>query len=78
MLFQYEGTFLFDNVTADLPRGQVIAHGVAIFDRDFNQLTTQTLAIVGGTDDYEGARGQVSQSDPDGTIRTLTIRLSPP
>lgn len=78
MLFQYEGTFLFDAVTADLPadlpRGQVIAHGVAIFDRDFNQLTPQTLAIVGGIEDYEGARGQVSQSDPDGTIRTLTIR----
>jgi hypothetical protein len=34
MLFQYEGTFMFDTVTpdlpTDLPRGQVIARGVAL------------------------------------------------
>jgi hypothetical protein len=81
MLFQYEGTFMFDAVIAelpaDLPRGQVIARGVALFDGDFNQLQPQTFAIVGGTEGYEGARGQVTQSGPDGKNRTLKILLSP-
>jgi hypothetical protein len=81
MLFQYEGTFMFDAVIAelptDLPKGQVIARGVAIFDSNFNQLKPQTFAIVGGTEDYEGASGQVTQSEPDGKVRTLKIMLSP-
>ena len=79
MLFQYEGTFLFDAVTADLPtdlpRGQVIVRGVAIFDGNFDPLKPLTFAIVGGTEAYEGASGQVTQSGPDGSIRTLKIVL---
>jgi hypothetical protein len=79
MLFQYEGTFMFDAVTADLPtalpRGQVIARGVALFDGSFDPLKPMTFAIVGGTGAYEGASGQVTQSGPDGSIRTLNIAL---
>jgi hypothetical protein len=52
MLFQYEGTFMFDAVTAELPaglpRGQVIARGVAIFDSNFDPLKPLTFAVVGG------------------------------
>ncbi len=58
MLFQYEGTYLFDAVTADLPsdlaRGQVIARGVALLDGNFDPLKPLTFAIVGGTGAYEG------------------------
>ena len=79
MLFQYEGTFLFDAVTpdvpTDLPKGQVIARGVALFDGNFNPLKPLTFAIVGGTGAYEGASGQVVQSGPDGSIRTLKIEV---
>jgi hypothetical protein len=79
MLLQYEGTFMFDAVTADLPtvlpKGQVIARGVAIFDRNFEPLKPLTFAIVGGTEAYDGASGQVTQSGPDGSIRTLKIKL---
>jgi hypothetical protein len=77
MLFQYEGTFMFDAVTPDLPtglpRGQVIARGVALFDGGFEPLKPLTFAIVGGTGAYQGASGQVLQSGPDGTIRTLRM-----
>jgi hypothetical protein len=79
MLFQYEGTFMFDAVTADLPtvlpKGQVIARGVAIFDKNFEPLKPLTFAIVGGTEAYDGASGQVTQSGPNGSIRTLKIKL---
>ena len=79
MLFQYEGTFMFDAVTpdlpTDLPRGQVIARGVALFDGGFEPLKPLTFAIVGGTGAYQGASGQVLQSGPDGTIRTLEMLL---
>lgn len=79
MLFQYEGTFMFDAVTPDLPtelpRGQVIARGVALFDGNFDPLKPLRFAIVGGTAAYEGASGQVIQSEADGSIRTLKIVL---
>jgi hypothetical protein len=79
MLFQYEGTFMFDavpdNLPTTLPRGQVIARGVALFDRNFDPLRPMTFAIVGGTGAYEGASGQVIHSGPDGSIRTLNIVL---
>jgi hypothetical protein len=79
MLFQYEGTFMFDAVTADLPtdlpKGQVIVRGVASFDSNFVPLKPLTFAIVGGTEAYEGACGQVTQSGPNGSIRTLKIML---
>jgi hypothetical protein len=79
MLFQYEGTFMFDAVTPDLPtalpRGQVIARGVALFDGNFHPLKPMTFAIVGGTGPYEGASGQVVQSGQDGSIRKLKIVL---
>lgn len=79
MLFQYEGTFMFDAVTpdlpTDLPRGQVIVRGVALLDGNFGPLKPLTFAIVGGTGAYEGASGQVIQSGPDGSIRTLKIVL---
>jgi hypothetical protein len=72
MLFQYEGTFMFDAVTAELPtglpRGQVIARGVAIFDSNFDPLKPLTFAIVGGTEAYQGASGQVTQFGTDGSI----------
>jgi hypothetical protein len=62
MLFQYEGTFMFDAVTPDLPTdlpiGQVVARGVALFDANFDPLKPITFAIVGGTGAYEGASGQ--------------------
>jgi hypothetical protein len=79
MLFQHEGTFMFDAVTPDLPtklpRGQVIARGVALFDGNFDPLKPLRFAIVGGTAAYEGASGQVIQSEADGSIRTLKIVL---
>jgi len=78
MLLQYEGTFMFDAVIPDLPtalpRGQVIARGVALFDGNFDPLKRLTFAIVGGTEAYEGASGQVVHSGPDGSIRTLIVR----
>jgi len=81
MLFQYEGTYMFDPVTGELPtglpRGQVIARGVSIFDGSFQPLKPLTFAIVGGTEGYEGATGQVTHSGPDGSIRTLKLMLSP-
>jgi hypothetical protein len=79
MLFQYEGTFWFDAVIPDLPtalpRGQVVARGVALFDGNFDPLMPLTFAIVGGTGAYVGASGQVVQSGPDESIRTLKIAL---
>jgi hypothetical protein len=79
MLFQYEGTFMFDAVTRDLPtvlpRGQVIARGVALFDANFEPSKPLTFAIVGGTGAYEGASGLVTQSGLPGGIRTLKIVL---
>ena len=79
MLFQYEGTYMFDAVTPDLPsdmpRGQVIVRGVALLDGNFDPLKPLTFAIVGGTGAYEGASGQVTHSGPDGSIRTLRIVL---
>jgi hypothetical protein len=60
---------------ADLPRGQVIVRGVALFDVNFDPLKPLTFAIVGGTGAYEGASGQVIQSGPDCSIRTLKIVL---
>ena len=79
MLFQYEGTYMFDAVIAELPtalpKGQVIARGITIFDSTFTPLKTQTFAILGGTESYEGAKGRVTHSQPDGKVRTLTIVL---
>ena len=79
MLFQYEGTFMFDAVIPDLPtalpKGQVIVRGVALFDGNFEPLRPLTFAIVGGTGAYEGASGKVIQSGADGSIRTLKILL---
>jgi hypothetical protein len=64
MLFQYEGTFMFDAVIPDLPidlpKGQVIVRGVALFDGNFEALKPLTLAIVGGTGAYDGASGEVN------------------
>jgi hypothetical protein len=80
MLFQYEGTYLFDPVLGELPtglpRGQIVARGVSIFDGSFHPLKPLTFAIVGGTEGYEGASGQVIHSGPDGGLRTLRLRLS--
>ena len=43
---------MFDAVTAELPaglpRGQVIARGVAIFDSNFDPLKPLMFAVVGG------------------------------
>jgi hypothetical protein len=79
MLFQYEGTYMFDAVIpdlpTDLPKGQVIVRGVALFDGNFDPMKPLTFAIVGGTADYEGASGQVTHSGPDGSIRMLKIVL---
>jgi hypothetical protein len=66
---------LIPDLPTDLPRGQVIARGVALFDGNFNPLKPQTFAIVGGTGAYEGASGQVTHTGPDGSIRTLKIML---
>jgi len=79
MLFQYEGTFMFDAVIPDLPtalpKAQVIVRGVALLDGNFEPLRPLTFAIVGGTAAYEGASGEVIQSGADGSIRTLNIVL---
>ena len=60
MLFQYEARFMFDAVTAELPaglpRGQVIARGVAIFDSNFDPLKPLTFAVVGGQRPTGGER----------------------
>jgi hypothetical protein len=79
MLFQYEGTFLFDALTAELPTGlasgQLIARGVALFDRHFEPLRPLTFAIVGGTGAYQAASGQVAYSGADDQVRLLTIEV---
>lgn len=81
MLFQYEGTYLFDAVLAelptDLPRGQLIVRGVAVLDGSFTPVSPLTFAIVGGTGAYEGAGGQVVHSGPGGSVRTLRIVWGP-
>jgi hypothetical protein len=63
------------DLPTDLPRGQVIVRGVALFDGNFGPLMPLTFAIVGGTGAYEGASGRVIHSGPDGSIRTLKIVL---
>src|SRR5918993_4271647 len=77
MLFQYEATYIFDAVIADLPtdllRGQVVARGTTLLAGNFEPLKPLTFAIVGGTGDYRGASGQVTHSGPDGSIRTLDL-----
>ncbi len=79
MLLQYEGTFLFDAVAvelpAGLPRGQVIARGVALVSRSFEPLRSLTFAIVGGTGPYQAASGQVGQPGDDAKTRLLTMIL---
>ena len=63
------------DLPTDLPTGQVIVRGVALFDGNFDPLKPLTFAIVGGTGAYEGASGQVTHFAPDGSIRTLKIVL---
>ena len=79
MLFQYEATYVFDAVIADLPtelpRGQLIARGTTVLAGNFDPLKPLTFAIVGGTGGYKGASGQVTHSGPDGGIRTLDLVL---
>ena len=79
MLFQYEATYVFDAVIADLPidlpRGQVIARGTTLLAANFDPLKPLIFAIVGGTGGYKGASGQVTHSGPDGSIRTLDLVL---
>jgi hypothetical protein len=48
---------------------------VWLFDGNFDPLKPLTFVIVGGTAAYEGASGQVIQSEVDGSIRTLKIVL---
>ena len=64
-----------DNLPTALPKGQVIARGVALLDGNVDPLMPMTFAIVDGTGAYEGSRGQVIQSGPDDSIRTLNIVL---
>jgi hypothetical protein len=51
---------MFDAVTAELPaglpRGQVIARGVAIFDSNFDPIKPLTFAVVGGQRPTGGER----------------------
>lgn len=75
LLSQYEATYLFDtatgNLPAALPRGLLTANGVFRFPKP----ATITFAITGGTGPYRLARGQVTESGQNGTVRTFDITL---
>ena len=77
LIFQYEGTYLFNAVTANplpgLAKGQVIARAVVVLDDKFQPLQPRTSAIVGGTETYRTAHGQVTE--PPGNLRQLDISL---
>ena len=74
-LIHQDAVYLFDtatgNLPAALPRGQVTVNGMLWFPKP----ATRTFAITGGTGHYALARGQVTESGPNGSIRTLDITL---
>jgi hypothetical protein len=78
-LWQYEATYVFEAVSANLPaalpKGQLTAKGV--FWEVPKQLApgTRTFAITGGTGPYALARGQVTESGANRRVRTLDITL---
>ena len=75
LLLHYEATYLFDTATDNLPaalqRGQLTANGVFRIPKP----ATITFAITGGAGHYALARGQVTESGPNGTVRTFDITL---
>ena len=81
ILMQYEGIYRFQStLSTPVQKGQVIARGVLYgnFDRDgiFAPLDGPVkLAITGGTDVYQTARGQIIERDPLPENRLLDIQL---
>jgi hypothetical protein len=80
-LFQYEAIYLFDagkgNLPAALPRGQITVRGAfwEVPGQPAPPGTTRTFPITGGTGPYAFARGQVTESGANLTVRTLDITL---
>jgi hypothetical protein len=77
-LWQYEGTYKLDAVPTTvgqgLSAGQIVARGVLVLDSDNNFQPAEPVrfAIVGGTEDYATARGQITETDDE---RLLDIQL---
>jgi hypothetical protein len=61
-------------VTATLPGGQLTVQGAATFT-ETGAPAPFTLAVTGGTGDYQKARGQVRVRETSETEAELTIRL---
>ena len=69
IVFQYEGTYLFNAVAATPPspmlaKGKVVARSVFVM-RNGQSLEAPTSAIVGGTEAYKNAHGQVTEPSKD-------------
>jgi hypothetical protein len=58
---------------AALPKGQVITRGMLLVKNQKPINPPTTYAIVGGTEAYELARGQVIETGLNNRIRTLKI-----
>ena len=75
-LFQYEGTYKFNAVPITggpaLPKGQIVAQGVFVVDKNFQPLEQIMFAIVGGTETYSRAHGLVTEL-PNG-MRELDVQ----
>jgi hypothetical protein len=80
-LFQFESLYRFNAVPGTpLQKGQVIAQGVIHGNFDSSGFFTPSdphikLAIIGGTDAYATARGQVTERDPAIANKLLDIQL---
>ena len=76
LVYQYEATYLFLAEAAilpvALPRGMVTVNGAFWLPRPPMEVK---FAITGGTGPYALARGEVTESRPDGRNRTLDITL---
>jgi hypothetical protein len=77
LLLEYEGTYRFNAVpNTPLQKGQVTARGVFIFDTNDNPVEPPiTFAIIGGTEAYALARGQIVEGVPNADDRLLKIEV---
>ena len=80
-LMQYEGIYRFKSaLSTPVRKGQVVARGVLHGNLDRNGILVPLdgpvkLAITGGTDVYQTARGQIIERDPLPENRLLDIQL---
>ena len=77
LLLHYESTYKFNAVpNTPLQKGQVRIGGVllgSLVNGQFQPIDPNTLAIVGGTEAYKTARGQVTE--PNSGQKELDIQL---